>query len=595
MSSKTFKIVKCLQKRLLHLMSINDQLPADVKIGSVAGYVSAVENNVTFCISAAVNENYIPFGSSVVGLYHLSNDVTDEHLLEACGKAFNKKSGKVVILGPSDNPGFISVKYVDMKSKKFTNANVSFIEDAELIDELIINRVVGDFAIAFDFSPEKDIFETNLKKSLNSFKDKVKETTFKLKESNFVLSTDECDNSLVCSDFYGFVEDDESREIDEVNLSADVKRKMREKLKKRKAAAKLPLIFELQNENSKLAGDANSQTLIISSDSEEINLNLHLDFTILIQSQLNYASVLKIFRTSLSRIIKDFGQCLIEFADLDNLKLEIPQLYNFWHREISPSFITIAYPSNLDDNALQQKRALIHDMLLLPKDKPLLRKMNVYRYSDEDSDKLCNTHIGLPLNSKGCKVSIVQGVYTYYHYMQDRMNDSGWGCAYRSLQTIISWFRHQGYINKPVPTHKEIQQTLVDIGDKQPNFVGSNQWIGSQEVSYVLNQLYDITSKIIFVSSGRELPSKARELCNHFDTQGTPIMIGGGVLAHTIIGIEFNEATGDVRFLILDPHYTGAEDLSTIQKKGFCGWKQPKFWSNDSFYNLCLPQRPIGF
>ena len=45
---------------------------------------------------------------------------------------------------------------------------------------------------------------------------------------------------------------------------------------------------------------------------------------------------------------------------------------------------------------------------------------------------------------------------------------------------------------------------------------------------------------------------------------GTPIMIGGGVLAYTLLGIDFNERTGDCAFLILDPHYTGGEDLKKI-------------------------------
>ena len=44
------------------------------------------------------------------------------------------------------------------------------------------------------------------------------------------------------------------------------------------------------------------------------------------------------------------------------------------------------------------------------------------------------------------------------------MDDKGWGCAYRSLQTIWSWFRLQGYTDRPVPDHRTIQQTLVDIG-----------------------------------------------------------------------------------------------------------------------------------
>lgn len=44
-------------------------------------------------------------------------------------------------------------------------------------------------------------------------------------------------------------------------------------------------------------------------------------------------------------------------------------------------------------------------------------------------------------------------------------------------------------------------------------------------------------------------------------------MIGGGVLAHTIIGVDFDELTGDVKYLILDPHYTGGEDIKTITSK----------------------------
>lgn len=42
---------------------------------------------------------------------------------------------------------------------------------------------------------------------------------------------------------------------------------------------------------------------------------------------------------------------------------------------------------------------------------------------------------------------------------------------------------------------------------------------------------------------------------------------GGGVLAHTILGVAWSETTGDIRYLILDPHYTGAEDLQVIMEK----------------------------
>ena len=53
---------------------------------------------------------------------------------------------------------------------------------------------------------------------------------------------------------------------------------------------------------------------------------------------------------------------------------------------------------------------------------------------------------------------LVEGRYTYHHYMQDRFDDNKWGCAYRSLQTLVSWFKLQGYTSANVPGHREIQQ-----------------------------------------------------------------------------------------------------------------------------------------
>ena len=68
----------------------------------------------------------------------------------------------------------------------------------------------------------------------------------------------------------------------------------------------------------------------------------------------------------------------------------------------------------------------------------------------------------------------------------------GWGCAYRSLQTLWSWFLLQGYTDKPVANHRQIQEALVKVGDKEAAFVGSKEWIGSFEVSTVLNQLMGV-------------------------------------------------------------------------------------------------------
>lgn len=106
------------------------------------------------------------------------------------------------------------------------------------------------------------------------------------------------------------------------------------------------------------------------------------------------------------------------------------------------------------------------------------------------------------------------------------MDDNGWGCAYRSLQTLASWFKLQGYVNREVPAFQDIQQCLVDIKDKPANFLGSRQWIGSTEVSFVLSTLLGIDCKILYVSSGEEMGSKGPELVGHFRMHGSPIMIG---------------------------------------------------------------------
>eukprot|EP00358_Blepharisma_japonicum_P004702 CAMPEP_0202949688 /NCGR_PEP_ID=MMETSP1395-20130829/16529_1 /ASSEMBLY_ACC=CAM_ASM_000871 /TAXON_ID=5961 /ORGANISM="Blepharisma japonicum, Strain Stock R1072" /LENGTH=79 /DNA_ID=CAMNT_0049652939 /DNA_START=1225 /DNA_END=1461 /DNA_ORIENTATION=- len=75
------------------------------------------------------------------------------------------------------------------------------------------------------------------------------------------------------------------------------------------------------------------------------------------------------------------------------------------------------------------------------------------------------------------------------------------------------------------------------------------------------------------LASGAEFSSKGRELAAHFTDEGSPVMIGGGVLAYTLLGVDYNEDTGDTRFLILDPHYTGADVPKTILDKGWCAWK----------------------
>uniref|UniRef100_A0A0K0FKB9 Ufm1-specific protease n=1 Tax=Strongyloides venezuelensis TaxID=75913 RepID=A0A0K0FKB9_STRVS len=282
--------------------------------------------------------------------------------------------------------------------------------------------------------------------------------------------------------------------------------------------------------------------------------------------------------------------------------LQIQLFYKVHKRFMKMTFGTYQLPNtntfvnifNLNTEKEEENmsyRKYLHKIYNLTLLVPVFRISQAFGVLKEKSTYLQNPHVGIKYNSQGECVTI-KGNYEYRHYLQDNFNDSGWGCAYRSFQTVWSWFLLQNFTDRPIPTHREIQQCLYDIGDKDSTFIGSKRWIGSTEISFCLDSMLGINSRILSVSSGSQMNELAREIIHHFKNNGAPIMVGGGQLAHTIIGIDFNDLTGECAFLILDPHYTGNDDIQTIIKKGWCGWKDMKFWDKSSFYNLLLPINP---
>lgn len=167
---------------------------------------------------------------------------------------------------------------------------------------------------------------------------------------------------------------------------------------------------------------------------------------------------------------------------------------------------------------------------------------------------------------------------------------------------------------------RAVQLSLAKMGDKPPSIVGSQQWVGAVELGLVLQEELGVEYRILSVPSGRDVPGLAGELAVHFKTHGTPVMIGGGVLAYTLLGVHRSEESGRVAFLILDPHYVGPEDAAAIVKGGWVAWKeletggapqarprgkrgQPSgpraaaggaLFRADAFYNFLCPQRPEG-
>ncbi|KAL6257137.1 hypothetical protein P5V15_012069 [Pogonomyrmex californicus] len=332
----------------------------------------------------------------------------------------------------------------------------------------------------------------------------------------------------------------------------------------------------------------------IKKSFDSLECNLHIDTLSLVNLNIKIAELHAILVESICRNIK-----LIEIQQENQSKdtklpTKLPKVMHFKPKDCGHLF-TLVYPGDFTNDSTLEYRKALHKALALDLTRPQFRCGNAINLDTQPSEILVNPHRTLLHKGVTGKLSIVYGLYSYYHYMQDNFDDNGWGCAYRSLQTIISWYRLQGYSEVPIPSHRKIQQCLVDIGDKPYNFIGSKQWIGSTEVSFVLQTLLNIDAKILRASSGEEMTALIPQLANHFDTHGTPVMIGGGVLAHTILGISYDKDSGEGKFLILDPHYTGADHLPTIINKGWCGWKTKDFWKKDAFYNMCLPQRPIVF
>ncbi|GIL51741.1 hypothetical protein Vafri_7664 [Volvox africanus] len=140
------------------------------------------------------------------------------------------------------------------------------------------------------------------------------------------------------------------------------------------------------------------------------------------------------------------------------------------HHFLPPGFshhLTVLYPTLLDDperndDRLVATRQQLHTLMGLPLNRPLLRSANAVDLAAQCEDgagggaaaRLRDVHAGLAAPGIGGTSVLVQGSYEYCHYMQDRFNDAGWGCAYRSLQTICSWFRLQRYTSKPIPSHR---------------------------------------------------------------------------------------------------------------------------------------------
>uniref|UniRef100_A0A672GVL1 Ufm1-specific protease 1-like n=1 Tax=Salarias fasciatus TaxID=181472 RepID=A0A672GVL1_SALFA len=215
--------------------------------------------------------------------------------------------------------------------------------------------------------------------------------------------------------------------------------------------------------------------------------------------------------------------------------------------------------------------------------------------SQEKLSLLKNVHSGLPDPlPHPVKRSVIEGDYLYFHYGCDGQDDRGWGCGYRTVQTLSSWLRMNGFPARgPAPTLPRIQQALVSMQDKPDSFRGSRDWIGTFEASLVLDFIHDVPCKLVHVRGGAAELERvaAEELHRHFHVHGSPVMMGGDRdnSSKGIVGVC--TGAGGSHLLVVDPHYYGGPpERAELQRRGWVAWRRVSSLDQDSFYNLCMPQ-----
>ncbi|KAH8297167.1 hypothetical protein KR044_005794, partial [Drosophila immigrans] len=209
-----------------------------------------------------------------------------------------------------------------------------------------------------------------------------------------------------------------------------------------------------------------------------------------------------------------------------------------------------------------------------------------------------DVHLTLPAPSQHIRGETMQtrGHFNYFHYGCDGTLDAGWGCGYRTLQTAISWIINKRSANEAEPTNRptnvpsirEIQRILVDIGDKVPRFIDSRDWIGTLEEFYVIDALFELPCKILHVQQ-LNCDQVIDQIRRYFAEYAGFIAMGGlsDTASKGIAGIHQSPVAGTF-LLVVDPHFSGVpSSKQQLIESGFVRWMHMDEF-RESAYNLCF-------
>jgi len=179
----------------------------------------------------------------------------------------------------------------------------------------------------------------------------------------------------------------------------------------------------------------------------------------------------------------------------------------------------------------------------------------------------------------------------YYHYACESVDDSSWGCAWRSLQSTLRFQLSLSKQKKDISFYNILMQygqknILMEIFEKMCNkenkndileilnnrkfapFENKSGWAepfisqlvlydfgfeddlilvnGYPRNSYAPKEVFD---KTVTFKEFKEI------LKNHFNNANSgPIILDDAIASTAIIGIEFNADNGNISLMIMDPH-----------------------------------------
>ena len=176
--------------------------------------------------------------------------------------------------------------------------------------------------------------------------------------------------------------------------------------------------------------------------------------------------------------------------------------------------------------------------------------------------------------------------YKIYHYNDENINDIGWGCTYRNIQTILSCYKKYYDSSIIIPKITEIvyffEKNIKIIKNEMTHSSVKDLWIEPYHVGVFLkwfniqfdgkNYLYVLNDKdiakilktdiLIYLNENSIINNfeKIQILIEeHFSYTKLPIVIDDGTYSYCIV---LNNS--DRTLFLIDPHKTNDDNISII-------------------------------